>query len=73
MAIGLVMLYKVFIKKPDEYFVNEAKRGLNDNFKSTEDWSSNARVYKEGFSIVKSEEGVEIVPQVKLSGIGLLA
>lgn len=73
MVIGLVMLYKIFIKRPDEIFINEAKRGLLENFEEEDAHSSNGRLFKRGMSITKTNDGIKITPQKKLTDIGLLA
>lgn len=73
LLIGLYILYKFYIQKTNPYLVSEADRALNHNFKKTDNWTSQGRVYIQGMSLTKNKNGeLKLTRQSKLADSGLL-
>ncbi len=73
LLIGLVSLVKLNPLGIDGFLRKEAKRGLQNNFKTDNDWHSEGRVYTEGLTLIeKDDKKLFFVKQAKLADTGLL-
>jgi len=71
--IGIFLLVKLNPIYIDRFLREEAKRGINDNFKSKASWNSQGKVYTEGLTLVKNRDGkIEFINQSKLADTALL-
>jgi hypothetical protein len=73
LLVGIVLLVKLNPRNVDSFLVEEANRGLKDNFKMDEKWHSQGRVYTKGLTLIEEKNGeIYFVRQAKLADTGLL-
>ena len=73
LLVGIVLLIKLNPRNVDIFLVQEANRGLKDNFKIDDKWHSQGRVYTKGLTFIEEENGKQyFVRQAKLADTGLL-
>ncbi|MDQ7085471.1 MAG: hypothetical protein Q9M36_11330 [Sulfurovum sp.] len=73
LLVGIVLLVKLNPRNIDTFLRAEAKRGLQENFKISDKWHSEGRVYTEGLTLIEDKKGrIAFVRQAKLADTGLL-
>ena len=67
-------LTKKTIKKQEYNFINkETNRVLYENAREYENWNSQGRLFIRGMAMIVNDDGIpELIPQAKLTDIGLL-
>ncbi len=73
LLVGIVSLVKLNPLSVDSFLRKEAKRGLEDNFKTDDNWHSEGRVYTEGLTLIEKDDGkLFFIKQAKLADTGIL-
>ena len=71
--IGIFLLIKLNPINVDSFLREEAKRGINNNFKVNNLWNSQGKVYTEGLTLVEKKDGTaKFIKQSKLADTALL-
>jgi len=70
--ITILVIDLLYSFKKNNFIKEEAKRCSNDYCKSDDSWSSKGRLYTNGFAVIKTKNGKELIKQSKLCDMGIL-
>ena len=59
--------------KKDDFMEKEAKRCINGLCEVDDNWSSNGRIYTNGFTVIKQDGKNKFIKQSKLCDAGILS